>query len=212
MPYTTLVSGTNITSSWANASVRDQTVTPFASTAARSAAITAPVTGMVSTLTTNDATEGPYQYTSAGQWSLPWALPWGRVAGASRTTGQTFNSTTFQDFNGFTSITVTTRARRRLQLIVSVPWYAGLANTQLVINIVNVSGVVQIGQWSATASAVNDTQTITGVVEFVTTGTSQEFKVQGKVAGASQSATTNVASTFPAWFTINDVGPSGAPA
>lgn len=48
MPYSTLVSGTTITASWANANVRDQVVTPFASAAARTSAITVPVTGMLS--------------------------------------------------------------------------------------------------------------------------------------------------------------------
>ena len=46
MPYTTLVAGTTITSSWANANVRDQVVTPFATAAARHSAITSPVEGM----------------------------------------------------------------------------------------------------------------------------------------------------------------------
>lgn len=48
MPYTTLVAGTTITASWANASVRDQVVTPFASASARTSAITSPVEGMLS--------------------------------------------------------------------------------------------------------------------------------------------------------------------
>jgi hypothetical protein len=48
--YTTLVTGTTITASWANANVRDQVVTPFASAAARTSAITSPVEGMVSYL------------------------------------------------------------------------------------------------------------------------------------------------------------------
>jgi len=47
LPYTTLVSGTTVLSSWANANVRDQVVTPFASAAARDSAITAPVEGML---------------------------------------------------------------------------------------------------------------------------------------------------------------------
>jgi hypothetical protein len=44
------VSGTTITASWANASVRDQVVTPFASSSARASTITSPVEGMVSFL------------------------------------------------------------------------------------------------------------------------------------------------------------------
>ncbi len=47
MPYTTLVPGTTITSSWANANVRDQAITPFASVAARDSAITSPLDGMM---------------------------------------------------------------------------------------------------------------------------------------------------------------------
>lgn len=48
MPYTTLVAGTTITSAWANANVRDQNVTPFATAAARTSAVTSPVQGMLS--------------------------------------------------------------------------------------------------------------------------------------------------------------------
>lgn len=47
MPYTTITAGATITSSWANSNVRDQVVSQFASTAARDAAITSPVNGMV---------------------------------------------------------------------------------------------------------------------------------------------------------------------
>jgi hypothetical protein len=54
MPYTTLVTGTTITASWANANVRDQAVTPFATSSARSAAITSPVEGMMSYLSDSD--------------------------------------------------------------------------------------------------------------------------------------------------------------
>jgi hypothetical protein len=45
--YTTVVPGTAITASWANANVRDQVVTPFATALARDSAITAPVEGMI---------------------------------------------------------------------------------------------------------------------------------------------------------------------
>lgn len=54
MAYTTITSGTTITASWANASVRDQCISPFASSSARTSAITAPVDGQVSSLTDSD--------------------------------------------------------------------------------------------------------------------------------------------------------------
>lgn len=50
MPYTTLVAGTTITASWANANIRDQVVTPFASASARSSAAPTPADGAVSML------------------------------------------------------------------------------------------------------------------------------------------------------------------
>lgn len=51
MAYTTVVAGTTITASWANASVRDQGVSVHADTTARDAAITAPVAGMIAVTT-----------------------------------------------------------------------------------------------------------------------------------------------------------------
>jgi len=57
LPYTTLVAGTSILASWANASVRDQVVTPFATTSARSSAVSSPVEGMVSAITDDNRIE-----------------------------------------------------------------------------------------------------------------------------------------------------------
>lgn len=83
MPYTTLVAGTTITASWANANVRDQGVTPFANTAARAAAITAPIEGMVSHL--NDTNElGVYSglaWSHTGPMHGAWTTGTGAVSG-----------------------------------------------------------------------------------------------------------------------------------
>lgn len=51
MAYTTVVAGTVITASWGNNDVRNQVIVPFASTAARDAAITSPVAGQVAATT-----------------------------------------------------------------------------------------------------------------------------------------------------------------
>lgn len=58
MPYTTNVAGTTITAAWGNANVRDQVVTPFATAAARTSAITVPVEGMVSYLQDTNVLDG----------------------------------------------------------------------------------------------------------------------------------------------------------
>lgn len=54
MSYTTVVPGTAITASWANANVRDQVITPFATATARDSAVTAPIEGMVCYLSDTD--------------------------------------------------------------------------------------------------------------------------------------------------------------
>lgn len=78
MPYTTIVSGTTITASWANANIRDQVVTPFASVSARASAITTPVDGMLSTLTDVDGLD----YYNGTAWRVPNVLFVRRTADA----------------------------------------------------------------------------------------------------------------------------------
>jgi hypothetical protein len=48
VPYTTNVPGTTITAAYGNANIRDQVVTPFATAAARTSAVSSPVQGMLS--------------------------------------------------------------------------------------------------------------------------------------------------------------------
>lgn len=86
MPWTTLVPSTPITSAWANANVRDQVVSVFASAAARGAAMPSPAAGALTYLQDSRRVE---QYTTAGTgWQLPWSLPWGVLAfGSSVATG-----------------------------------------------------------------------------------------------------------------------------
>jgi hypothetical protein len=69
MPYTTLVPGTTITASWANANVRDQVVTPFATAATRASAVTSPVTGMTTHRADLGSLGGLECYTTTGSWA-----------------------------------------------------------------------------------------------------------------------------------------------
>lgn len=87
MPYTTVTAGSTITASWANTNVRDQVVTPFASSSARSSAITAPIDGMVSYLQDTDVFEG---YINGGwQQLLDWRQGKGLIYSKYRTTSGT---------------------------------------------------------------------------------------------------------------------------
>lgn len=91
MPYTTLVPSTTITSAWANANIRDQVVTPFASASARDSAITTPVQGMIC-------------YTIDTDWIWRYnGTKWIRQPKAVYTSGTgSMTTTTFVDIPGFT--------------------------------------------------------------------------------------------------------------
>lgn len=74
MPFTTSVAGTTITASWANANVRDQTIAPFPTAAARDSAITSPIHGQLAytqdtgTLWIYQAAVGWVSHGSSGGW------------------------------------------------------------------------------------------------------------------------------------------------
>jgi hypothetical protein len=91
LPYTTLVPGNTITSSWANTNVRDQVVSPFASASARTSAITSPVEGMVSYLADSDT----LWYYSGSAWIPIGALP--NPVGASQAATSAGSDTTTSD-------------------------------------------------------------------------------------------------------------------
>jgi hypothetical protein len=116
MPYTTVVAGTTITAAWGNANVRDQVVTPFASAAARTSAITSPIAGMASYITTTKALEC-YDGTV-------WGLSQSNYVGsASRTASVTATTTeTLCD-----SVTFTAVAGRRYKLSWSGTTYSSTA-------------------------------------------------------------------------------------
>jgi hypothetical protein len=86
MPYTTCVAGTVITASWANANIRDQTITPFTNATTRDAAITVPVEGMLQYL----ADVKRFCWYNSTAW--PW-LPGTIIARANRATSSSATTT-----------------------------------------------------------------------------------------------------------------------
>lgn len=211
MAYTTIVSGTNITSSWANASVRDQVVSPFASTAARTAAITSPVSGMVSTLTTAAATEGIYQYNTAAKWAAPWNLPWGYIGQASSTTTQTFSSVTYA---ALTNGTVNwTSVQNRIYEITYQAIFDCVTTAPVVGQVRLWTGVAQIAQANVSLTNVGDTATINLVgYQIATASTAYSVTAQAAVSVAGKTFRSVVGSGYPGTITVVDIGPAGAPA
>ncbi len=94
MGYTTITPGTTIASDWGN-EVRDQLVTPFVSGSSRSSQVVTPVSGMVSTLTTANFTNGIEIYNGTS-WRKPWNLPWGLGHGSTATSAYAATSSTRQ--------------------------------------------------------------------------------------------------------------------
>jgi hypothetical protein len=209
MAYTTIVSGTNITSSWANASVRDQSVSPFASTAARTAAITGPLAGMVSTLTTNTSTEGIEVYNSAGQWAKPWNMPWGFVQ-------YTQTTTTVTSGNNATILTGNTLSvinRRRYRITGFTPFYfstsaLNTAEVQLV-----VGGTVISGQRVFTSQTNSGENGATVVAYYTATATNATLACNlysAAIVGTNHQY--GASALIPIFIGVEDIGPAGAPA
>jgi hypothetical protein len=97
MPYTTIVAGTTILASWANASVRDQVVTPFATTSARDSAITSPVDGMLCYITGEDRF---YSYDGSAWRRTAWNSASGRTQVLlRRNANQSIPATTLTDIS-----------------------------------------------------------------------------------------------------------------
>lgn len=117
MGYTTIVPGTTITASWANANVRDQVVTPFATTSARASAIVSPIEGMLTPITNDDRIEmydgSAYQrighYSSSGRTGGTWTRAANQAINSGTITSISWD-TEVADSDGFctpTSSTIT---------------------------------------------------------------------------------------------------------
>ena len=211
MAYTTTVTGTTITSSWANADVRDQVIVPFSSTAARSAAITSPVTGQVSTLTTNLSTEGIYQYNSAGQWRLPWALPWGVVSTTSTTSASSTTSGT-TELAVATAPSFTAVANRYYRVTWSCSAIGTVASDlfDAKIRLTNVAGTNFHDQrYVVTGGSLQIPLTVVASISTISAGATV---LVGTFQRAAGTGTLQTVAGLINEITVEDCGPSGAPA
>ena len=209
MAYTTIVSGTNITSSWANASVRDQVVSPFGSTTARTAAITAPIAGMVSTLTTNNSTEGIEVYNSAGQWAKPWNMPWGFVQYTQTTTTVTSGNNT----NILTGNTLSVVNRRRYRITGFAPFYFSTSALNTAEVQIVVGGTAISGQRVFTSQVNSGENGATVVAYYTATATNAALACNlysAAIVGTNHQY--GASAILPIFIGVEDIGPSGAPA
>ena len=222
MAYTTLVSGTNITSSWANASVRDQVVSPFVTSAARTAAITSPVAGMVSSLTTYDLTEGIEFYNSAGQWRKPWNMPWGIItttAGGTSNLGyvvvtapQTGITSTLVDLTNL-SMTFNAIANRMYRVHVHCNFYASQADNTASLALNVAASNVAFSHTPALSTGTSSLRTAELNRPFVNSAAqSLVVKMQAQLQTGTGSVIMHAGAANVATMVIEDIGPSGAPS
>jgi hypothetical protein len=204
MGYTTITPGTTIESDWGN-EVRDQLVTPFASAAARSAAITAPVNGMTTAITAASALNGLEVYNGVS-WRKPWSMPWGIVSYLQNTSTGTqtmVTNTVVTSLTGTMALTENRRYRATFQ--------------------VNQAGANAVGSYAVqdTGAAVGGTaiqaitagltsNTVMGVIYFVSaTTSSRTIRLVG--TSVANTAVLEVSATIRQSLLVEDIGPSGAP-
>jgi hypothetical protein len=177
--------------------------------AGRTAAITAPIAGMVSTLTTNAATEGVEVYNSAGQWRMPWNMPWGFVQYTQTTTSVTSGNNT----NILVGNTLSVINRRRYRITGFVPFYystaaLNTADVQLV-----VGGTVVSSQRVFTSQINSGENGATVVAYYTATATNTSLACNLYSAAIVGTNHQYGASAFlPIFIGVEDIGPSGAPA
>jgi hypothetical protein len=222
MAYTTIVSGTNITSSWANASVRDQVVSPFVTSAARTAAITSPVAGMVSSLTTYDKTEGIEFYNSAGQWRKPWNMPWGIItttAGGTSNLGyvvvtaaQTGITSTLVDLTNL-SMTFDALANRLYRVSVHCNFYASQADNTASLALNVASSNVAFSHTPALSTGTSSLRTAE-LTRPINSAAAQSLvvKLQAQLQTGTGTVIMHAGAANVATMLIEDIGPSGAPS
>jgi len=214
MPYTTIVAGTYATAAWANANVRDQVITTFATTTARDAAITAPVEGMVAYIGSGDASEGLYVYNGSTWRKGPgWNAPWGLLVNAKLTSVSVTSGThtTLQDGSAVSTATATTVTNRVYKVTtMHNPYASGGANGFQASHVVG--GTTQ-SQFliPSLSTTTQDSRTFTSLFTE-TSGQSRVFKAQIAAYNTNTAITDWGSSTIPRIIIVEDIGPSGAPA
>jgi len=196
MPYTTLVAGTTITASWANASVRDQTITPFASASARDSAITSPTEGMYAHL--NDTNKLTHYNGSA--W-VPAASNIMVTPFKSTSTPSTYSS------GATTDMTITVGAARADRLyavgahsrveVVGGPadWELGLFDNG-----------TQIAE-SHTSQGATVRTTMSAIVPWEPTTASHTLDIRVNRSGGAGTLSLIGAAIAPRWLWVEDIGP-----
>lgn len=207
--FKTFSSATKLLASDVNNYLMEQAVMYFASTTARDSAITAPEDGMVVYVGSNDSSEGLYTYNGTAWRKGPgWNAPWGVVGHVTRSADDPTTSGTMAEMNTAYRISVATCANRRLRFTVA----AAMTNASGggVIEVYNNTTSVTVARALQFNSLTAGDVTAAGVV--IATSASGTTTYTLRFARVTGGTLTVVGGTIPTQFTIEDIGPSGAPA
>lgn len=210
MGYTTIATGTVIATSWGN-EVRDQLVTPFATSATRDSTITLGnrKNGQVAAITTADATHGLTVWNGAS-WTRPWNMPWGLVGSGTRTTNLNITSTTSSDVTDVALPGNQYTATRYYQAHISL--YLINSGTAVTTEFYLTNGAnAVIATLPRITLAAPDNAVYTTSALFTTSTVGQVVKLRYRQSGTN-SVAVQAASADNCQLVILDVGPSGAPA
>jgi len=211
MGYTTITTGTVIATSWGN-EIRDQVVTPFATSATRDATIVgaARKNGQVVSLTNADSNHGLTVYNGTS-WTRPWNLPWGLIGSGTATANQSITSTTSSDVTDVALPSTQYTATRYYQAHISL-FLIQAAGTAVTTEFYLTKGDnTVIATLPKMTSAATDNRIYSTSVLFTTTTVGQVVKLRYRQSGANTMAV-QAASADNCQIVILDVGPSGAPA
>ena len=197
-----------LTASDVNNYLMEQSVMSFASTGARDVSVTAPEDGMVAYIRSNDASEGLYTYNGTSWRRGPgWNAPWGFMASAtSSTTPTTSGSTelTIVSTGAFTAI-----SNRYYLLTGYINPYGSVTGNQFTLRLRNNSITGTVLAQSTISIRDYSTNNISIVVSIAAGASAGIFMTVQLASGAGTLTSNHLAS--PAYITLTDIGPSGAP-
>jgi len=216
-PYVT--AGTTIDETWGD-QIAGAVVNPFASSAARSAAITAPSNGMTSTITAASALNG-FEVYNGVNWAKPWSLPWGMVAAtAGGTSGFGYVVVTSAQGSittqvALTNLTVTFAmvTGRMYRVNAHCNFFSSVASDTATLTLVRDGTSIAFAHTAALATASSNLRTAALSRPFIgnTTG-STTIRLDAERQSGTGNVTMHAGAVNVATMVIEDIGPSGAPA
>ena len=201
---------TVLTASDVNNYLMEQTIMSFASTGGRDVAIAAPEAGMTAYIRSNDANEGLYHYTSGSAWRKGpgWNSPWGQIA-RNQAFGAGTSTSGSSETAVFTSASFTAVANRYYRVNISTTLTATAADAySMRIRQDSIAGTVWWGGNIVFATGQTKLNTHVMGSNTLTAGSHSILLTLTRTAGVSA----QIGTLEYVNMTVEDIGPSGAPA